>query len=191
MSKGEPYEWIISGDYHNDISDSGNCFYRLYTCHDFLALLDRLRKMFIDYGSLGKYLERHVPADKHNPAKKLTGLESVEAITKYFSSTEANKIVPKNTNSACKRICMFLRWMVRDNSPVDIGLWSRFIDKRTLIMPMDTHVVQQSVSLGLLSSKSSSMVAALKLTATMKTVFPEDPLRGDFAIFGYGVSGGN
>ena len=80
-----------------------------------------------------------------------------------------------------------LRWMVRDCSPVDLGLWGDFIDKRTLIMPLDTHVLQQSVKLGLLSCGTASMSAARRLTEALSEVFPDDPLRGDFALFGYGV----
>jgi uncharacterized protein (TIGR02757 family) len=82
---------------------------------------------------------------------------------------------------------MFLRWMVRDNSPVDLGLWSSFVDKRTLIMPMDTHVVSEAVKLNLLTSRCASMNAARRLTEAMREVFPTDPLKGDFALFGYGV----
>ena len=78
--------------------------------------------------------------------------------------------------------------MVRDNSPVDLGLWTRFIDKRTLIMPLDTHVMQEAARLGLLDSKTASMNTALKLTSRMLEVFPDDPLKGDFALFGYGVN---
>lgn len=83
---------------------------------------------------------------------------------------------------------MFLRWMVRDNSPVDLGLWSNLIDKRTLIMPMDTHVIQEACRLGLSTSRTASMSAAVKLTAKMGEIFPDDPLLGDFALFGYGVN---
>ena len=87
---------------------------------------------------------------------------------------------------------MFLRWMVRDNSPVDLGLWSGLIDKRSLIMPLDTHVLTEASRLGLLSIRASApsatMSAARRLTATLATVFPDDPLKGDFALFGYGVN---
>ena len=81
-----------------------------------------------------------------------------------------------------------MRWMVRSDSPVDLGLWSDIIDRRTLIMPMDTHVVQQSMRLNLLASSSTSMSAAQRLTSAMSLVFPDDPLKGDFALFGYGVN---
>ena len=83
---------------------------------------------------------------------------------------------------------MFLRWMVRDNSPVDLGLWSDFIDKRTLIIPLDTHVLQEANTLGLLNGKTASMTVAKKLTAKLSLIFPDDPLKGDFALFGYGVN---
>ena len=112
---------------------------------------------------------------------------AIEAICQYFQKHEITGIVPKNTNSCCKRVCMFLRWMVRKGSPVDIGIWSELIDRRTLIMPLDTHVIQQAMQLGLLKSKSATMVAARRLTEELATFFPEDPLKADFALFGYGV----
>ena len=77
--------------------------------------------------------------------------------------------------------------MVRDGSPVDLGLWSGFIDKKTLVMPLDTHVVQEACRLGLLKSPAESMSAAKRLTARLAEVFPDDPCRGDFALFGIGV----
>lgn len=82
---------------------------------------------------------------------------------------------------------MFLRWMTRDNSPVDLGLWSRFIDRKTLIIPLDTHVLKQASELGLAKITSPTMNAAKKLTAVLAEVFPDDPVRGDFALFGFGV----
>jgi uncharacterized protein (TIGR02757 family) len=78
--------------------------------------------------------------------------------------------------------------MVRSDSPVDLGLWSDFIDRRTLVVPLDTHVLQEAKKLGLLKSTSASMSAARRLTAALAEAFPEDPSRGDFALFGYGVS---
>ena len=132
-------------------------------------------KADLGYGTLGAYVG------------SATGIEAVDAITRWFGDTAP---VPQDTKSACKRVCMFLRWMVRDGSPVDLGLWAPQIDRRTLIMPMDTHVLQQSVRLGLLSSKTASMSAAQRLTARLAQIFPDDPLKGDFALFGEGVSAG-
>ena len=171
---GDMDRWVRSGAFKEELPEgSSACYYRLYTVADIHAFLESYRRLLDGYGTLGAYVG------------SCTGLEAVEAITRWFGDTAP---VPKDASSACKRVCMFLRWMVRDGSPVDLGLWARQIDRRTLIMPMDTHVLQQSVRLGLLSSKTTSMSAARRLTARLAQVFPEDPLKGDFALFGEGVS---
>ncbi len=173
------YRWVVNGAFASDIPDDNDtCFYRLYTCHTMHSLLTALHQMLTEYGSIGNYVK----------ANSSDGFTAVKAITDYFASKNIETIIPKNTTSACKRICMFLRWMVRDNSPVDLGLWSDYIDKRTLIIPMDTHVLQEANHLGLINSKTTSMAAARKLTARLAEIFPNDPLKGDFALFGYGVN---
>jgi uncharacterized protein (TIGR02757 family) len=139
------------------------------------------RRLLEECGTLGEYVKSEASGD---------GYAAVAAICRYFADAGTDAVVPKNAQSACKRVCMFLRWMVRDGSPVDIGLWSDSIDRRTLVMPLDTHVVQQSVRLGLMNGAVASMGSARRLTAVLLEVFPDDPLKGDFALFGYGVNGG-
>ena len=122
----------------------------------------------------------------------LKGIESLQYLLyqKLSRTTSGLEFLigKPQSNSPLKRWNMFLRWMVRDGSPVDLGLWSGFIDKRTLVIPMDTHVLQEACRLGLLESKTASMSAARKLTARLALIFPDDPLKGDFALFGYGVN---
>ena len=77
--------------------------------------------------------------------------------------------------------------MVRTGSPVDLGLWT-FIDKSTLIVPLDTHVLEEAVRLKLIRSKSTTMSTAIRLTEELRKTFKDDPLRGDFALFGYGIA---
>ena len=176
---GEMDQWLRDGDFRKRFSsDDKRCFYRLYNYGCMYRFLEVYSRMLNQYGSMGEYLRSRVGG----------GFDAVEAICRYFSENGVSVVVPKDTTSACKRVCMFLRWMVRDSSPVDLGLWADFIDRRTLIMPLDTHVVSQSVRLGLLRSTSASMSAARRLTEAMSSVFPDDPLRGDFALFGYGVN---
>ena len=179
FAQKDVYGWVANGTFANDIpNDPDTCFYRLYTCQTMHSLLTALQQMLADHGSIGNYARTYAS----------DGFTAVKAITDYFASKNIETIIPKNTTSACKRVCMFLRWMVRDGSPVDIGLWSDFIDKRTLIIPMDTHVMQEANHLGLIDSKTASMSAARKLTARLAEIFPDDPLKGDFALFGYGVN---
>lgn len=177
-SGGNTYEWVRKGMFDKDIPCDDSCFYRLYTKRTMNMFLRALQDMLNEYDSIGKF----VKANAHD------GFSAVQCICEYFAGHGITGVIPKDTNSACKRVCMFLRWMVRDNSPVDLGLWNGFIDKRTLIIPMDTHVMQQACRLGLMSSRTASMAAARKLTAALAAVFPEDPLKGDFALFGYGVN---
>lgn len=181
-SRGDIDNWLRSGEFRQRFRpDDTHCFYRLYTYGSTARFLEAYSRLLNSHGSLGEYVHANASA----------GIEAVASICKYFGDCGAGAIVPKDTTSSCKRVCMFMRWMVRDNSPVDLGLWSSFIDKRTLIMPMDTHVVIQSVRLGLLTSRTASMSAARRLTMAMSTVFPDDPLKGDFALFGYGVNNKN
>ena len=185
-SRGEPYQWVRTGRFALDIPDDNNCFYRLYTNHMMYGLFQALQSMYEEHGDMESYIRSY--AKKYDEMEEIDALTAIDAICQYFQKHEITGIVPKNTNSCCKRICMFLRWMVRKGSPVDIGIWSELINQRTLIMPLDTHVIQQAMQLGLLKSKSATMVAARRLTEELATFFLEDPLKADFALFGYGVN---
>ena len=94
--------------------------------------------------------------------------------------------VPKRVNSAgtYKRYLMYLRWMVR-NDELDMGLWSK-IDKKDLIMPLDTHTFKVSQKLGLLERKTYDMKATLELTSKLKTFDILDPIKYDFALYRLG-----
>ena len=179
-SHGETDRWVRSGDWRRDIPDTTDCYYRLYTFHDMHRLLAAYELLLAEHGNLKEYVG----------ANATTGIGAVGAICRYFASRQASKIIPKNASSACKRVCMFLRWMVRDGSPVDLGLWADIIDRRTLIMPLDTHVVQEACRMRLLTSRTASMSTARRLTDRMLEIFPDDPLKGDFALFGLGVDNG-
>lgn len=185
-SRNEPYEWIKSGKYKLDIPNDDTCFYRLYTNAMMYDLFNALQAMYEVYGDMKNFIRCHTGHNDDN--LQLEAIEAVEAICHYFQEQEAVGIVLKNASSSCKRVCMFLRWMVRTDSPVDLGIWSDLIRLRSLIMPLDTHVIQQSLQLGLITSKTTSMSVARKLTDKLLEIFPDDPLKADFALFGYGVN---
>ena len=185
-SRNEPYEWIKSGKYKLDIPNDDTCFYRLYTNAMMYNLFNALQAMYEMYGDMKNFIRCHTGHNDDN--YQLEAIEAIEAICHYFQEQEAVRIVPKNASSSCKRVCMFLRWMVRTDSPVDLGIWSDLIRLRSLIMPLDTHVIQQSLQLGLITSKTTSMSVARKLTDKLLEIFPDDPLKADFALFGYGVN---
>lgn len=160
------------------LPDNDECFYRLHTNRMVRRFIETLDEIEWEYGSLGEMMVKE---------NITTCIDALKLITGYFAKKGASDLIPKNTTSACKRVCMFMRWMVRDNSAVDLGLWSSQIDKSTLIMPMDTHVLQEAQKMGLIDSKNGSMATAIKLTDRLKDIFPDDPTKADFALFGLGV----
>lgn len=180
---GNVARWLLTRKYEDTVPPTPATFYRLYTCQTYHDFLSRLATLVARYGTLRDFLTRE-------KSPRLTALEAMEALTAWFREGGSRGVIPQDTRSSCKRLAMFLRWMVRDGSPVDLGLWADIIDKATLIMPMDTHVVQEARRLGLLASTTTSMANALRLTARMAEVFPGDPLRADFALFGLGVDTG-
>jgi len=90
-------------------------------------------------------------------------------------------------SSANKKINMMRRWMVRRDGKVDLGLWTA-TDPSELLVPLDVHVHTQACALGLTTRKQKDRKTAEQITARFKEIWPEDPLLGDFALFGYGVS---
>jgi uncharacterized protein (TIGR02757 family) len=92
------------------------------------------------------------------------------------------------SKSTCKRLCMFLRWMVRrDNCGVDFGIWQN-IKPSQLLMPLDVHVERHARRLGLLERPQTDWQTVLELTENLRQFDPEDPVKYDFALFGMGIA---
>jgi len=104
----------------------------------------------------------------------------------HLKRTEKHVATPAK-NSACKRLCMYLRWMVRPaEKGVDFGLWKR-IKPSQLICPCDLHVDRVGRKLGLITRKQTDWKTALELTQRLREFDPNDPVKYDFALFGLGV----
>jgi uncharacterized protein (TIGR02757 family) len=92
------------------------------------------------------------------------------------------------SKSTCKRLCMFLRWMVRrDDCGVDFGIWQT-IKPSQLLMPLDVHVERHARRLGLLERPQTDWQTVLELTENLRQFDPEDPVKYDFALFGMGIA---
>ena len=91
---------------------------------------------------------------------------------------------PKAPN---KKISMMRRWMVRDDGKVDLGVW-KHSDKSKLILPLDVHVYAQATELGLTGRKQKDIITAQEITDAFREIWPDDPCKGDFALFGHGVT---
>ena len=112
----------------------------------------------------------------------------------FYSKVNAEKVTQgfyhllpdPDKNSALKRMNMMLRWFVREGV-VDRGIW-KFIDKSELLIPLDVHVGKISRKLGLLTRSNNDFKTVCELTNTLKAFDPKDPVKYDFALFGYGVN---
>ena len=164
-SLGTVSEWLKAGAYKKDFPCGAAKFYRFYSYDDMQVFFGELAEILKGFGTLGEYFRNR-------------------DLSTIFPKSA---IVPKGRNSANKRIHMFLRWMVRRDSPVDLGLWT-WADPADLLIPLDTHVMQEAAKLGLIpQGTAASRKTAERLTAALAEAFPGDPCRGDFALFGLGV----
>lgn len=115
-------------------------------------------------------------------------------LTDFFPERTRKHIATPARNSSCKRLLMFLRWMVRHDDRnavgggVDFGLWKQ-LQPSQLIIPIDVHVNRVARQLGLLTRPQTDWKAALELTENLRQFDPNDPVRYDFALFGLGVEG--
>ena len=119
--------------------------------------------------------------------KALTGFYS------YFTDSEAlpgrtrKHVATPARKSTCKRLNMFLRWMVRkDDKGVDFGMWTN-ISPAQLVCPVDLHVARVARRFGLLTRMQTDWQAAIELTETLRRYDPQDPVKYDFALFGMGI----
>ena len=175
---GSPYEWILSGRYRELVSEvpagKRDTFYRFYTYSDLRALCGRLKEIYRRYDSLEDAL---AASPYPNPVLKLQDL---------FSGIKGIPVM--GGTSACKRLAMFLRWMIRTDGIVDFGIWQTAFYPRQLIIPLDTHVHQISLELGLTQQRTATLKTALEITEALSHIFPDDPCLGDFALFGYDIN---
>ncbi len=181
----KPYEFIINFDENSDILDDFD--YRFSVGTDIKQIVLILMALYTSGNSLESLFKY---------GWKQTG--SVEGMLKtsvdYFYARVSLPVTKgfyhllpdPAKKSACKRLNMFLRWMVRDGK-VDLGIWN-FIPKSELLIPMDVHVAKVSRVLSLLNKKQNNMSAVLELTEKLREFDSLDPVKYDFAMFGYGVN---
>lgn len=161
--------------------------HRTFNTTDLLYFIEFLKFHYSSNDSLETAFSKWMEIHDDSTEQMLIGfhhyffsLEDVPPRTKKHIATPEKK-------SNCKRLNMFLRWMVRkDNKGVDFGLWQQ-INPSQLICPVDVHVARVAKRLKLLQRKQTDWSAALELTSYLRTLDPADPVKYDFALFGLGV----
>lgn len=158
--------------------------HRTFQSTDLLYFIEFLRQHFKNHESLESAF-----------ARSGTGMETrlIDFHDYFFSRPDAPERTRKHVaspgrGSTCKRLNMFLRWMVRtDKSGVDFGIW-KTIKPSELICPVDVHVSRVARKLGLIERKQTDWTTALELTEALRAFDPKDPVKYDFALFSLGVN---
>lgn len=183
MMDNAPHDFILHHT-EDDLKPFLDFKHRTFNATDTLYFISFLQRHYQQHESLeDAFVKGHQAGGEYglmNFHETFFDHEDAPHRTKKHVSTPARK-------SACKRLNMYLRWMVRsDNQGVDFGIWNQ-INPSDLICPLDVHVERTARKLGLLTRKQSDWKAAIELTDELKKLDPTDPVKYDFALFGLGV----
>ena len=182
-----PKKFVYDFNPNRDSVALSGFIHRTFQPIDAISLTTNLSLILKEYGSLEKaFISGMSVSSAH-----------IEEGLQCFSDLlfEVNPSTPKrlrkhlarpNSGSACKRFCMYLRWMVRPG-PVDLGIW-KSLNTCQLVLPVDVHSGRQARALGMLERNKNDWKAAIELTENCRLLCKEDPCKYDFAFFGIGVN---
>jgi uncharacterized protein (TIGR02757 family) len=167
-----------------DIREAFQFFKHRFTTGEILSnLLVALRELTLEYGSLEFCFLAGFSEHDPNILPALTGL--VRKLEQACGRTIPTFLPSPEGGSACKRLNLFLRWMVRSDN-VDPGIWQS-IPASHLIVPLDTHMHRIASAMGLTSRKQADMRCAIEITDAFSAIRPDDPVRYDFALTRLGI----
>ncbi|WP_223818128.1 TIGR02757 family protein [Mucilaginibacter rubeus] len=189
LMDGAPYDFIINHE-EPDLKRLLKFKHRTFNDVDTLYFIAFFRQHYERFGSLE---DAFLPP---GPQKREHGLAVEHALNSFrsyffslpdFPHRTKKHVSSPSQKSTCKRLNMFLRWMVRkDDNGVDFGIWSR-IKPADLICPLDLHVDRVSRKLNLINRKQTDWQTAVELTQRLREFDPNDPVKYDFALFGLGI----
>lgn len=174
-----PSRFVAEGDF----SAFSGLYYRFQKDIDIIRLFEILRTIQIRFGSIGTMISHHFKGDTRNTLwavrEDLLGRQGQEELPFFF---------PKpGSTSPLKRWNLYFRWMVRYDD-IDLGIWD-FVDKRTLTIPLDTHIFKIARCLRWSRRASPTWNTARDVTEALRTICPEDPLKYDFFLcHGVGIA---
>ena len=172
-----PAAFVMSGNYRK-LKD--RCVHRTFFEDDLKYFCRGFRSCYVKYGSL----EKVFAAGMTEVGTVWDGIALFRDAMAAANGGRYTKHIA-NPGSACKRIHLALRWLVRPG-PVDLGLWKN-ISPAALYIPLDVHVARTARRLGLLDRKSNDKKTVAALTEKLREFCPEDPVKYDFALFGIGL----
>lgn len=182
IAQNEPLNFILN--FEPEILSDFN--YRFGKPDDFAQIFNIMRDLYEKEGGLEELF-------KYGYENQINENMFIPVTDYFYSKARDNSaqgfrfmLPDARKGSAMKRMCMYLRWMVR-KGPVDFGLWD-FMPASDLYIPLDTHVARISREMGLLTRNANDFKSVIELTENLKKFDANDPAKYDFALFGYGVN---
>lgn len=184
LMDNEPYSYVMDRGYE-DLDPSLN-IHRTFFARHLQYFLRGINRIYREYGSLDTFAAQMRVGETEAPAWKL--VEEMEKIMREENNGEnCSQCLPVNLDStALKRVNMALRWLVRDDGIVDMGVW-KSIPKSKLYIPLDVHVGNTARNLGILERRANDRKSVDLLTFALRELRPEDPVFYDYALFGIGI----
>lgn len=182
---GSPLEFLANAR-NSDWKPLEKFVHRTFNGTDLISLLDFFREHYANSESLVTAFLPVTDTEEITVRSRLIGFhDRVFANPDYPSRTRKHVATPVR-GSACKRLNLFLKWMVRkDDAGVDLGLWADEITSRDLICPIDVHVHNTALKLCLITDKQKvNWKTAESLTEQLRIICPDDPVRLDYGLFG-------
>ena len=178
-----PYDYVMSVEWER-LDDRIN-IHRTFFASDFKYICRGLRNIFSKHGTMETlFLGCSVWDGIENLRREMASAND-GATTRHISNPVAQKGKPA---SACKRLHMMLRWLCRKDGVVDLGIWQG-VSQAELMIPLDVHVARTARQLGIVTRKQNDRRTVEELTAQLRKLSPDDPVKYDFALFGVGEAG--
>lgn len=182
LMSNAPYEFCLNHS-PKELKKITGFTHRTFNSTDLLYFIE----FFKYHYSKNKSLETAFTKHGATVEEMLAGFHHYFFSLEYVPARSKKHIATPERGSGCKRLNMYLRWMVRNDSKgVDFGIWKN-ISPSQLICPIDLHVARVARRLGILKRKQTDWQAALELTQYLRTLDKNDPVKYDFALFGLGI----
>lgn len=182
----DPYHYVMDEGYERLEPDLN--IHRTFFARNFQHFLRGLRRVYQKHDSLDAFSASVHAADHEAPAWELIRALNEEMAAANNGIRDCRSLPQNLDTTALKRINMALRWLVRDDGIVDMGVWES-IPKSKLYIPLDVHVGNTARELGLITRKANDRKTVNELTGILRRFRPDDPCIYDYALFGIGVTG--
>ena len=178
---------FLRDEAYEDLPDNLN-IHRTFFARNFKHMMRGLKAIYHRHGSLNDFALANRVGDSEEPSWRLVEL-MLHIFKEANNGVSDSRCLPTNLSStALKRVNMALRWLVRDDGIVDLGVWNA-IKPSQLFIPLDVHVGDTARELGLIKRRQNDKRTVLDLTATLREMRPHDPVYYDYALFGVAVTG--